>query len=175
MYLLWREDFLEWAIEVGYWMFFVLFLLCIYLFICIHFQTRDLGQYPILLWSLTEGTAFGCSPLKSQQTGQVGEKEQLQGSADICSEADFPHLIPRTGIQWGKSFYKQKEGVICRNSAVSPDSPHKIGHRWSARCLLVVFRTAGLQGHGRLVPMSLRPVLRVAATDAMALVWSSRH
>ena len=168
MYLLWREDFLEWAIEVGYWMFFVLFLLCIYLFICIHFQTRDLGQYPILLWSLTEGTAFGCSPLKSQRTGQVGEKEQLQGSADICSEADFPHLIPRTGIQWGKSFYKQKEGVICRNSAVSSDSHLQIGHQWSDQHHL-----GNLQFQGPFVPIPLKPGLGIMVAHVMGTVWLS--
>ena len=94
------------------------------------------------------------------------------GRADCCLEVG---LHPRPPQPVAQGIYRLRERAPCRNSAVSPDSPHKIGHRWSARCLLVVFRTAGLQGHGRLVPMSLRPVLRVAATDAMALVWSSRH
>ena len=45
-----------------------------------------------------------------------------------------------TGSQWGKSFYRQKEGPTCRNSTVSSDSHLQIGHQWSDQCHLDCLR-----------------------------------
>ena len=44
------------------------------------------------------------------------------------------------GNQWGKSFYRQKEGATWRNSTVSSDSHLQIGHWWSDQSHLNCFR-----------------------------------
>ena len=48
---------------------------------------------------------------------------QLEGRADVCPKANTP-----TGNQWGKNFYRQKEGDACRNRTVSCNSHLLIGH-----------------------------------------------
>ena len=80
----------------------------------------------------------GCSPLKSQQTGQVGGKEsllyfrcwQLVERADICPKADSFHcdrravaVIDRIGGGWGWGLHVE--------TAVSSDNHLETDHWWS--------------------------------------------
>ena len=55
-------------------------------------------------------------------------------------QTSVQRLTPCTGNQWGKSFYKQKEGAPCRNSTVICNSHLKIGHPWSDQHYLGCFR-----------------------------------
>ena len=65
--------------------------------------------------------------LKSQQTGQIGGKEILLnldagnwgGIRNVRPKANSPPLAT-FGVR--KSFYRQKEGAIFRNSIVSSDN-----------------------------------------------------
>ena len=48
---------------------------------------------------------------------------QLEGRADVYPMADTSQCN-----QWGKSFYRQKEGDTCRNRTVSSNSHLLVGH-----------------------------------------------
>ena len=73
----------------------------------------------------------------------------------------------------GKSFYRQREGAICRNSTVSSDSQLEIGHQGLTSVILVL-GTVNFQFQGPFVFISLRPVLGIGAADVMWL-QSSHH
>ena len=47
---------------------------------------------------------------------------------------------PITDSQWGKSFYRQKEGATSRNSTVSSDNQLHTDHRWSEQHHLDCFK-----------------------------------
>ena len=65
---------------------------------------------------------------------QVGGKESLfqmpatGGGGGVGGWISVQRSTPHTGNQWGKSFYRQKEGAACRNSIVSSDIHLQIGH-----------------------------------------------
>ena len=81
------------------------------------------------------------------------------GRADSCLEVDLHPRSPQPGVQ---GFYRLRGGLHAEvESALTVVTEPLIASLPST--VLVVFRTAGLQGHGPLVPVSLRPVLRVAA------------
>ena len=61
----------------------------------------------------------------------------------------------------GKLFYRQTEGATFRNSMVSSDSHHQIGHQRSDLCYLGWLGTINLQFQGLFVSISLRPFLRI--------------
>ena len=127
---------------------------------------------------------FGCSPLKSQQTDQVGGKESLLFSRcwqlwgrvadiDICPKADF-HPTPNkqgvrtfthrlaVGWEWGRAMY--------RNSIVI----FKLVFVDLTSIILVVLGTVNnLQFQGPYVPISFQPVLRIVAPYILGAVWSS--
>ena len=96
------------------------------------------------------------------------------GEVDVCPKSD-PHPTP--GNQWGKSFYRQRDGVVgaatCRNRTVSST----VTFRWVISGLtsdvLIVLGTVNLQFQGPFVPISLWPVLGIVAGIVLGTVWSS--
>ena len=73
----------------------------------------------------------------------------------------------------GKSLYRLREGVRCRNSTGSSDSRLEVGPHWSDQHHLGCFRYSYLQFQGQFVSISLRPVLAIVTAYVMATVWSS--
>ena len=81
-----------------------------------------------------------CSPLKSQhRPGWWGEHllyfrcRWHGGRGDVCPMAK--------SLYWqsaGERFYRQRRGATCRNSTVSSDSHHEVGHWWSEQRRLVL-------------------------------------
>ena len=105
--------------------------------------------------ALPKGVWSGCSPLKSQQTGQVGGKEsllyfrcrQLVGRADVCPKADTSHcdqravaVIDRIGGGWGWGLRVE--------TAVSFDSHLETGHWWPDQHHLGCFRYSSFSAPG---------------------------
>ena len=86
---------------------------------------------------------------------------------NVCPKASSSPA-PSTALTIrGKSFYRQREGAICRNSAVSSDSQLEIGHQGADQrhpCFSVKFPF-----QGRFVFIFLRPVLGIGAADVMWL------
>ena len=97
---------------------------------------------------------FACQQARRQDGG--GEGEHL-------SKSWLPP--PLTG---GKSFYRQKERVTCRNSMVSSDSHLEVGHQWSDQCQLDSFRYSLPSVPCQFVLISLRPILGITAAYVMA-------
>ena len=75
---------------------------------------------------------------------QVGGKESLLYFRCQQLREKGRHLfksqLPPADNQWGKRFYRQNEGAICRNSTVSSDRHLQIGHQWSDQLHLDCFR-----------------------------------
>ena len=69
-----------------------------------------------------------------------------------------------TGNQWGKSFYRQKEGATCRNSTGNSDSHLQIDHRWSDQSHLDYFRYSSSLVPRSIWFISLRPILITVAS-----------
>ena len=84
-----------------------------------------------------------------------------------------PTPSPYTENQWGKSFYRQKDGPTCRNSTVTSYSHLQTGHWGLTSIILIVLDTVNLQFQGPFVPISLQSVLRIEA--AQVQVQSGHH
>ena len=143
-----------------------------------------LSNRPFSMHVTERYVGFGCSPLKSQQTDQVGGKEsllyfrcrQLRGRVadiDICPKADF-HPDPNkqgvraftdrlaAGWEWGRAMYRNSI-VIFKLVIVDLTS-----------IILVVLGTVNnLQFQGPYVLVSFQPVLRIVAPHDLGTVWSS--
>ena len=89
------------------------------------------------------------------------------GEGGPLSKGWLPQLP--TSNQWGKNFYRQKEGDRCRNStaqsALTVIFKLIIGGLTSV--ILIVLGTVNLQFQGPFVPMSLRSILEIVA----AHIW----
>ena len=159
----------------------LVFFLYVYLFICIHFQTRDLGQYPILLWLLTKGTVWLPTAQKPVNRPDWWKGKfvlfQMPATAGECRHLfrgwlppPYSPQPPTTGIQWGKIFYRQKEAETAQ-SALPAIFKLVIGGLTSI--ILVVLGTVNLQFQGPFVPIPLRPVLGIMVAHVVGTVWLS--
>ena len=113
-------------------------------------QNSGVGSLkPSLIWksyqkSVCDLLAARCS--KANKTAQAGGKESLlyfrcwQLGAGEGGHLSKGRLPAPSGNQWGKRFYRQKEGATCRNRTVSSDSHLQIGHWWSDLHHLGCFR-----------------------------------
>ena len=89
-------------------------------------------------------------------------------STDACLKASSPHW--QSG---GKSFYRWKKGVTCRNSSqLLQSSWLKLVTSDLTSIIVIVLSTVNLQSQS--VPISLRSVFRIVTAYIMATVWSSR-
>lgn len=121
------------------------------------------------------------SQLWTQWRGKVGRNECLLYRRDRQWEGvgrQTPAQRP-TFFHWpsgGKSFCRQREGVMGSNSTVSSDSNLEIGHIvvWPASFWL---STLNLQSQNKFVPISWKPAFRIVASlccqDSLAITWLS--
>ena len=90
------------------------------------------------------------------------------GRVDICPKADS---WPRN--QWGKSFYRQKEGLHAETAQLALTVIFKLIVGGLTSIILVILGIVNLQFQDPFVPISLKPVLRM--WQLMSWVLSGHH
>ena len=80
---------------------------------------------------------------------------------------------PPSGQSVDKSFYRQRQGITCRNRTVISDSHLELSCGGLTSTILTVLSTIDPQFQGWFVPICLRPILRIVAVYVKATVWSS--
>ena len=80
---------------------------------------------------------------------------------------------PTTSNQWGKSFYRQRRGLRAETAQSALTVILKLVVSGLTGVILIVFSTVKLQFPSQFVSISLRPVLRIVATQIVGAVWLS--
>ena len=126
----------------------------------------------------------GCFPLKSQQRGQVGGKEnllyfgfqQLGQGEDMgvgmyaCPEVNSQ---PHTYNKWARAFIGRGRGLHAETAQLALTVILKLVISGQTSIILIVLSMVNLQFQGQFVPISLRPVLGIVAAYVMATGRSS--
>ena len=126
------------------------------------------------------GGLAACRFKANQQAGLVERKVGSisdvrnwgQGWVNICPKADSPIPPPREPVGQELLQTEVREGIICRNSTVSSDSPLQIGHQWGDQCHLDGFRYSQPSVPGSIC--SLKLLLGIVTAYLVDMVWSSR-
>ena len=76
----------------------------------------------------------------SQRVTHLATKQQMEVSGVWEGWTSVQRLTLPNWQSVGKNFYRQRDGVACRNSTVSSDSHLQIGHGWSDQSHLDCFK-----------------------------------
>ena len=117
---------------------------------------------------LAKAVGFGCSlPQKPINrpgwwTGKLASFQRLATGVgervDVCPKMDSPNWH-----QWGKSFYRQRQGATCRTAQSALTVILRLISSGLTSIILLVLGTVNLQLQGWFISVSLRPILGIAA------------
>ena len=103
---------------------------------------REIATHPsILAWKIPWTEESGrLQSMGSQRVTHLVTKQQMEVSGVWEGWTSVQRLTLPNWQSVGKNFYRQRDGVACRNSTVSSDSHLQIGHGWSDQSHLDCFK-----------------------------------